>query len=62
MDNSFFNSPTRSGTAGGLLTVLLINIAGKDVLKTIVLAAIGATVSFLISHGWKLLLKRWKRP
>lgn len=58
--DSFFNSPTRSGTAGGFLTVLLINIAGADVLKTIVLAVIGATVSFLISLLWKLLLKKWK--
>ena len=52
------NSFTKAGTAGGTLTVIFMNITTEDILKTAVLAAIGAVVSFLISYFLKILLKK----
>jgi hypothetical protein len=60
INDSFIGNPTRFGTAGGLF-ILLININSGDVVRTIVLAVIGATISFIISLLWKWLLKKWKR-
>ena len=51
MDNSL---TLRAGTFGGFALSLISNIPSADVLKTIVLAFIGAVVSF----GVTLLLKR----
>lgn len=39
----------KTGTAGGTLTILFANINANDLLKTIVLAAIGAVVSVSVS-------------
>jgi hypothetical protein len=61
MNDPYFSNSTRSGTVGGLLTVLLVNISSGDILKTIILTAIGAVISFFISFGLKVLLKKWKR-
>lgn len=42
------------GTVGGTLTTVLFTSTG-DVVKTVVLAVIGATVSYLVSYGLKWL-------
>jgi hypothetical protein len=55
------NSFARSGTAGGTLTVFLMNITTSDILKTVFLAVIGATVSFAVSYCLKLLIRKTKR-
>lgn len=56
-----FDSTTKTGTAGGTLLTILANISGQDILKTIILAAIGAVVSFLITLVMKFLMKKfWK--
>lgn len=55
--NWWTESSTRTGTIGGLATVLLFNIDTAEILSTIVLAAIGATVSF----GVTLLLRFLKQ-
>jgi hypothetical protein len=55
MTEPFLNGPARSGTMGGFLTVLLVNIDAADIIKTTVTAATGAAVSFLVS----ILLKQW---
>jgi hypothetical protein len=44
----------RTGTAAGTLLSILPNLFSEDILKTIVLAALGATVSFTVS-----LLLKW---
>ncbi len=56
MDNG-----TKAGTAGGTLLTIIINIRSEDILKTMVLAAVGAVISFAVSLLLKLLLKRWKQ-
>jgi hypothetical protein len=52
------HSSIKYGTVGGILVTILGNIAMGDLLKTTVLAAVGAVVSFSLS----LLLNRWIRP
>jgi hypothetical protein len=56
--SNIYSSSARHGTAGGLLLVLLSNITGTELLKTVILAATGAAVSFIISFGLKLLFER----
>lgn len=48
------NTGTKAGTVGGTLLTVFYNIRSEDVIKTIVLAGVGAVVSFVVS----LLLKR----
>ncbi|TDE51458.1 hypothetical protein E0H99_11740 [Flavobacterium sp. GT3P67] len=49
------------GTAGGTFLSIVPNLASEDVLKTVLLAAIGAIVSFGISMVLKFLLKKHKQ-
>ena len=51
------NGSMKAGTAGGLLFVLL-NVTSAELLKTAVLASIGATVSFTVSLVLKLIVRK----
>jgi hypothetical protein len=51
---------TRAGTAGGTLLVLLQLMPG-DIMKTMLLAFIGAVVSFGTSLLMKWLVKCWRK-
>jgi hypothetical protein len=53
---------TKTMTIGGTLTILLANINSGDVIKTSVLAATGALVSFIISQVLKKVLRWLKGP
>ncbi len=48
---------TRTGTLGGTLLVVILNIDTTQLLSTIILAATGAVVSFVMSvlckYAWK---------
>ncbi len=59
-DQSLIGS-AKMGTAGGIITILLINISAADLIKTAVLAGIGAVVSFFISMLLKYWLNRWRK-
>lgn len=59
MDNTYI-AQAKHGTAGGFLLVLLANITSADILKTVVLAATGAAVSFIVSFGMKWLSEKIK--
>jgi hypothetical protein len=62
MDPNFqVDGSTKAGTIGGTLLILFINLRTEEVLKTAILAAIGALVSFAISMILKLLIKRFRR-
>ena len=52
MQDSYF---LKTGTAGGTLTILFANINTDDLVKTVVLAAVGATVSLVVSFVLKKL-------
>ncbi|KOY53082.1 MULTISPECIES: hypothetical protein [Polaribacter] len=48
------------GTASGTLLSISPGIFTQDILKTIILAVIGATVSFMVSYSLKKITKRKK--
>jgi hypothetical protein len=49
---------TLRGTASGTFLSVLPNLSSEDVFKTVILAAIGAIVSFLLSLVLKLFIKK----
>ena len=51
----------RTGTLGGICTVIIANIASSDVLKTAILAAIGAVVSCSVSLLVKWLTDKFRK-
>lgn len=55
------NNHTLMGTAGGTFLSVIPNIQSADVLKTVVLAAVGAVVSFTISLVLKNIIKKHKK-
>ena len=59
--NNVFDSSTKAGTIGGTLLTLLVNINSDDLFKTMILAAIGAVVSFTVTIFLKFLIKRLKK-
>jgi hypothetical protein len=61
MENLPDNGNARAGTTGGLLLVLLLQIGGGELLKTIVLAGVGAAVSFSVSMGMKWLVRKFRQ-
>jgi len=60
MSQDYFDNSTKAGTAGGTLLTILVNITSADLLKTGLLAAAGAVVSFTVTLLLKFLIKRFK--
>ena len=61
MMNQVFDSNMKAGTAGGTLLIVFLNIRSEDLVKTAVLAAVGAIVSFGVTFGLKFFIKRMKK-
>ncbi|MEJ8841880.1 hypothetical protein WG954_05745 [Lacibacter sp. H375] len=57
MQDSYF---LKTGTAGGTITILFANIHADDLLKTVVLAAVGAAVSLVVSFVLKKMFGKKK--
>lgn len=55
------SNPTLIGTAGGTFLSVLPNLHSEDILKTVLLAAIGAMVSFVLSLMLKCIVKKHKK-
>ena len=55
------SNPTLMGTAGGTFLSVVPNLDSEDVLKTVLLAAIGAIVSFGISLVLKFIVKKHEK-
>lgn len=55
-------SDTKMGTIGGTLMVILASITTHEIVKTSVLAAVGASVSFVVSLILKRMMRRRKPP
>jgi len=55
------NVTLRIGTASGTLLSIAPNIFSEDIAKTIILAVVGATVSFMVSLLLKWLIKFKKK-
>lgn len=60
MSDPSFISGTRAGTVSGTLLVLISSLNLADILDTAILAAIGASVSFIVSLIWKRVGKKWR--
>jgi hypothetical protein len=61
MNEPNFTGHTKYGTLGGIITILLYNISTSDVVKTTVLAAIGAFVSFFVSLVLRYCMRKWRK-
>lgn len=48
------------GTVSGTVLTVLVNIGSSDILKTVILAALGAIVSFSMSVLLKWIVKKLK--
>ena len=59
--NQVFDQNTKAGTIGGTLLTIVANIQSSDLLKTGILAAIGAVVSFGVTLFLKFLIRRIKK-
>jgi mannitol-specific phosphotransferase system IIBC component len=59
--NTPFNIDMRTGIWSGTVLVVLANITAGELLKTVILAAIGAVVSFVVSWLLKRSVVRYKR-
>lgn len=55
------NSHTFIGTAGGTFLSIIPNLTSNDVVKTVILATVGAIVSFTISLILKSFNKKHKK-
>jgi len=55
------NNETICGTMGGTFLSIIPNIHSADIIKTIVLAAAGAVVSFTISLMLKWIVKKYRK-
>jgi hypothetical protein len=59
--HSYFDNTTKAGTLGGTLLTIFANISSADLIKTSVLAGLGAIVSFGVTLGLKMLIRRYKK-
>ena len=57
----YFDNITKAGTFGGTFLSIYFNIDNEDLVKTGILAAIGALVSFSVTLFLKFLIKRIKK-
>ena len=56
-----FDSSQRMGAVGGMALVLLVQLESGEILKTVILAAIGGTSSYLFTLAVKFLLIRFRK-
>ena len=50
---SIIHNKTILGTVSGTVLTVAVNIESSDILKTVVLASLGAVVSFMVTVGLK---------
>lgn len=61
MEQHFFDNTTKAGTVSGTLLTIFVNIFSEDLIKTALLAAVGALVSFLVTISLKAIARRLKK-
>ena len=59
--NQYFDNHAKAGTVSGTLLTIFANIHSADLLKTGILAALGAAVSFSVTLLLKIAIKHLKR-
>jgi len=55
------DNTTIIGTVSGTILSVVAMFDAGDIIKTVILAAIGAAVSFLVSRGLKWIWEKWKK-
>ncbi|MGH2645844.1 MAG: hypothetical protein ACRDE2_17970 [Chitinophagaceae bacterium] len=61
MMEPYFDNTTKAGVAGGTLLTILENISSQDLMKTTLLATVGAFVSFIVTLILKYIIQRFKK-
>lgn len=61
MANLLSDTGTRAGTIGGTMLSVFPSISSGDLIRTVVLATIGAVVSYLVSVMMKRVFERIKK-
>jgi len=61
MTDQQFTGHTTYGTLGGIITIILVNINAGDLLRTMVLAAVGAIVSLSVSYICNHWIRKWRK-
>ncbi|MBS1564535.1 MAG: hypothetical protein JST39_09090 [Bacteroidetes bacterium] len=59
--NQYFDSHSKTGTAAGTLLTIIANLDSRDIVKTILLAGIGAVVSFGVTQLLKVIIRRIRK-
>jgi ammonia channel protein AmtB len=54
------DNATLLGTLSGMILSIIATFDLSDIVKTVILAAIGATVSFLVTRGLKWIWRKWR--
>lgn len=55
------DNTTFIGTLSGTILSVFATFDLQDIMKTVVLAAVGAVVSFLVTKGLKWMWRKWKK-
>ncbi len=58
--HSHIENGTILGTVSGTVLTIAVNVGSSDIIKTVILAALGAIVSFTVSVLLKWILKKMK--
>ena len=61
MNNNIISTDTKIGTLNGTLLVLLYSISASDIVRSCILAATGAAVSFIVSLMCKWVAEKFKK-
>lgn len=61
MNQQYFDNNAKAGTFGGTLLTIMANINSADLLKTAILAAVGAIVSFTATMFLKYMISLFKK-
>ncbi|MCW3089517.1 MAG: hypothetical protein JWP81_586 [Ferruginibacter sp.] len=61
MEQHYLDNTTKAGTAAGTLLTIIANINSEDLVKTGILAAVRATVSFMVTILLKALVRYFKK-
>ena len=59
--NFYFDNTTKAGTLSGTILSIFGNLHHEDLLKTAILAGIGALVSFSVTIALKAIVKYFKK-
>jgi len=61
VESSFLNGNTKAGMAGGTVLVILLRMDIQEIGHTVILATIGAVVSFTVSVLLRYIIRKFLR-